>query len=106
MEGKVFYNEVTGWPSEVVSTVLRKISAYTRQNKVRYFKIGITNNPARRFDEEHKYNYDEMIIIYRSDSYDNVCNLERDLVEHNRELADNIIGGGAAGVASLRFTCT
>ena len=94
MEEKVFYNEVTGWPSEVLSTVLRKISAYTRRNKVRYFKVGITNNPERRFDEEYKYNYDEMIVIYCSNSYDNVCDLERELVNHNRGLADNIIGGG------------
>jgi len=94
MADNVYYNFVTGWPNEVASTVLRKISAYTRSNKVRYFKIGITVDPERRFDEEHKYNYDEMAVVYRSDSYDNVCDLERELIEHNSGLADNMIGGG------------
>lgn len=96
----VYYNYVTGWPGEVVSTVLRKISAYTRTNKVRYFKIGITVDPERRFDEEYKYNYDEMIVVYRSDSYDNVCDLERQLIEHNSELADNMIGGGGGRIGN------
>jgi len=94
MEENIFYADVAGWPKDVVSTVLRKISAYTRETKVRYFKIGITNNPKRRFNQGHKYNYDEMIVIYRSESFDNVRELERELVAHNRALADNIIGGG------------
>jgi hypothetical protein len=94
MADDVYYNDVTGWPKDVVSTVLRKISAHTRANKVRYFKIGITVDPERRFNEEHKYNYDEMHVIYRTDSYDNVCLLERELIDHNSELTDNMIGGG------------
>lgn len=92
-EKGVFYNEVTGRPQAVVSTVLRKISAYTRESNVRWFKIGITNNPERRF-QKHKTNYDRMVVIYRTISLDSVCELECELIEHNRELADNMIGGG------------
>lgn len=35
-----------------------------------------------------------MTVVYRSDSYNNVCELEYVLVEHNRWLADNIIRAG------------
>jgi hypothetical protein len=93
MGERVFDNSVTGRPDDVVSTVLRKISAHARQNVVRWFKIGITNNPKRRFDQ-HKRHYDKMIIIYRSSSLQSVCDLECELIDHNLALADNFIGGG------------
>ena len=93
MREHVFDNSVTGRPEEILSTVLRKISGHTRQNVVRWFKIGITNNPPRRRNE-HKRNYDEMILVYRSLSLRSVCELECELIEHNRELADNFISGG------------
>lgn len=101
-EEKVFYADITGWPKEVVSTTLRSISGYTRKGKVRRFKIGITNSPERRF-KKHKFNYDEMVVIYRSDSYGNVCELERELIEHNWELADNMIGGGGGRKGSAPY---
>jgi hypothetical protein len=93
-EEKVFDYSVTGRPQDVVSTVLRKISAFTREHQTRRFKIGITNNPKRRFNKGHKFNYDEMIVVYSSKAYNSVCELERELVEHNKGLADNLIGGG------------
>lgn len=91
---QVFDYSVTGRPHKVVSSVIRKISAYTRSGKVRYFKIGITNYPRRRFNEEYKKSYDEMIVLYKSTSIASVSQLEVDLVSHNKELADNIIAGG------------
>jgi hypothetical protein len=91
---QVFDYSITGRPHEVASPVIRKISAYTRSNKVRYFKIGITNHPRRRFNEEYKKSYDEMIVLYKSKSIASVSQLEVDLVRHNEELADNIIAGG------------
>jgi hypothetical protein len=97
---KVFFDIVSGWPKKIVTTILRKLSAYTRQDRVDYFKIGITNNPKRRFQEEHKYNYDEMIVLYKSKSIDNVSELEDELIEHNRDLADNIIAGGGGNIGN------
>ncbi len=91
---QVFDKSVTGRPNEVVSHVLRRISAFTRSNKVRYFKIGITNHPRRRFNEEYKKSYDEMIVLYKSKSIASVSQLEVELVRHNEGLADNLIGGG------------
>lgn len=93
-DDRVEYKFATGWPSEVVSGVLRSISAYTRRGRVRGFKIGITNDPERRFREAYAHAYHKMAVVYQSTSIDNVAELERLLIEHNRELADNIIAGG------------
>lgn len=93
-EEKVVFNLVTGRPKSVVSTVLRKISAHTREDRVRYFKIGITNNPERRFQQEYAGSYDKMIVVYKSSSINSVSDLEDQLVEHNKELCDNIVAGG------------
>jgi exopolysaccharide biosynthesis predicted pyruvyltransferase EpsI len=93
-EDRVIYNFVTGRPDEVVSDVLRSISAYTRVDRVKGFKIGITNNPERRFRDEYAHAYHKMAVVYQSSSISNVSLLERELIEHNQELADNIISGG------------
>jgi protein involved in ribonucleotide reduction len=94
MDEKVIYNYQTGRPSEIVSNVLRSISAYTRVDRVSYFKIGITCNPENRFRQAYAGTYDKMLVIYQSSSVKNVRNLEYLLIEHNRELCDNIIAGG------------
>ena len=47
------FDYVTGRPDEIVSMVLRKISALTRKDRVSYFKIGKYNDPERRFKEEY-----------------------------------------------------
>ncbi|MDT7540534.1 MAG: hypothetical protein QOE33_438 [Acidobacteriota bacterium] len=93
-EERVIYNYVTGRPDEVVSGVLRSISAYTRVDRTRGFKIGITNNPERRFQDAYAHAYHKMAVVYQSSSINNVAELERELIRHNYELADNIISGG------------
>jgi hypothetical protein len=93
-EETVIYNYFTGRPRNIVSDVLRVISAYSRIDRVRSFKIGITNNPEQRFKRGHAKNYDKMFVVYRSQSINSVSALECELIEHNRELADNIIAGG------------
>ncbi len=92
-EERVLFNFVIGRPEDVVTTVLRKISALTRESKVRWFKIGITRDPQERF-RKHKRYYDRMIVVYSSSSIRCVRELEFELIEHNRDLADNFIGGG------------
>lgn len=91
---QVIYNYQTGNPSVVVSSVLRSISAYTRVDRVSYFKIGISCNPENRFRQEYADSYDKMLVVYQSSSIKNVRELEYLLVEHNRDLCDNIISGG------------
>jgi hypothetical protein len=99
-EERVIYNYCTGKPSAVVSDVLRSISAYTREDRVRFFKIGITNDPDRRFQEAYPKHYDKMFAVYQSTSIDSVSRLEDELVEHNRDLADNIVAGGGGSIGS------
>lgn len=94
MSERVIYNYQTGRPNDVLSSVLRSISAYTRVDRATAFKIGITCNPENRFRQAYADSYDKMLVVYQSSSVNNVRDLERLLVEHNRELCDNIIEGG------------
>lgn len=94
MGERVIYNYQTGNPNDIVSSVLRSISAYTRFDRVSSFKIGITCNPENRFRQAYADSYDKMLVVYQSSSIKNVRDLEYLLVEHNRELCDNIISGG------------
>ncbi len=47
------------------------------------------------------YNYyDKMFVVYESTSINSVSRLEDELVEHNRDLADNLIAGGGGGIGN------
>ena len=94
MNDRVIYNYVTGRPQEVVTDVLRSISAYARHDRARGFKIGITCDPERRFREEYAHAYHKMAVVYQSSSINNVSILERLLIDHNEDLSDNINRGG------------
>jgi hypothetical protein len=41
-----------------------------------------------------------MFAVYQSTSIDSVSRLEDELVEHNRDLADNIVAGGGGSIGS------
>ena len=97
-EETVEYNCYTGHPSQIVSDVLRSISAYTRSDRVRSFKIGITYNPEKRFSDVYASTYDKMMAVYSSSSINNVSKLEVDLIEHNSDFADNIVSGGGGNI--------
>jgi hypothetical protein len=93
-EDVVHFDVTTGRPAEVASTLRRRVSAYTREDRVSRFKIGITNNPRGRFSNGYARDYHEMIVLYRSASLDSVSQVERDLIEHNAEITRNRIAGG------------
>jgi hypothetical protein len=93
-EDDVHFDVTTGRPSEVASTLRRRVSAYTRKELVRGFKIGITNDPRGRFSNGYARDYDEMVVLYRSSSLDSVSQVECDLIEHNKEITKNRIAGG------------
>lgn len=90
----------TGRPDRILSTLLRRVSAYTRQTKVSKFKIGITCSPDRRWVEGYRHEYERMIVVYRTTSDKHVRQMERLLVDHNWECGDNVYrgGGGPSGV--------
>ena len=94
----VLYKYDTGRPNEVLTTIARRIGGYARLTVVERFKIGISNDPDRRWREAYKYAYDEMIVLYCSASISNVSKLENLLVNWNFDLCDNIIAGGGGNI--------
>jgi hypothetical protein len=90
----VLFDLTTGRPADVASSLRRRVSAYTRDDRVSRFKIGITNNPDGRFSNGYARDYDEMVVLYRSSSIDSVSQVECDLIEHNAEITRNRIAGG------------
>lgn len=89
----IHFDPITGRPSTVASIMRRRVSAYTRGDLVRGFKIGITNNPHSRWSK-YAADYDEMIVLYQSSSLESVSEVERDLIAHNQEITKNRIAGG------------
>lgn len=97
----IHYSANTGLPKKVLPTVRRRVNAFTRSNTVFNFKIGITNNPERRWREDHKNVYDEMLVVYQSSSINCVSEFERELVNHNWQCCDNQIAGGGGGIGRM-----
>jgi hypothetical protein len=102
-EDVVSYEHMTGTPASVAGSLRRRVSAYTRQDRVRAFKIGITTNPERRFVESYTGEYEKMVVVYRTMSRRHVCDVERDLVEHNWALCNNLVGGGGGRASTGPF---
>ena len=94
----VSFDTSTGTPTQVLSELIRRISAYTRQDRARRFKIGITNDPERRYSQAYADEYDEMIVVYETRSIDYVSQLEAALIGHNWEVTDNQVGGGGGAI--------
>ncbi len=93
-EDAIHFDLTTGRPSGVSTILRRRLSAYTRKEVVRGFKIGITNNPHARFSNGYVGDYDEMIVLYKSSSLDSVSRVECDLIDHNKAITKNRIAGG------------
>lgn len=81
----------TGWPNTAISTLRRRVSALTRNEA--FFKIGITSNPYGRASQ-YGYEYDEMVILYKTNSNRFVRQLEATLIDEYWEYCDNEISGG------------
>src|SRR5258708_2151840 len=94
---RVRFECLKGTPQEVAIPLIGKISALTRVDRVDGFKIGITNDPTRRFSA-YGDDYEDMIVIYQTNSIDSVSFVETLLIEHNWEFADNEIGGGGGAI--------
>ena len=94
----VFYDYDTGRPKDVLPSIRRRISSFTRHGTVLNFKIGITNNPERRYQQAYVKTYDEMLVLYKSSSINCVSELEYELVNHNWDFTDNLVAGGGGGI--------
>ena len=90
-------NHVTGWPTDVLTSLRRSLGQYTRYGR---FKIGITGNPngrAQQYDQA-RLPYTEMIVLYRTDSKKFVRAAESELIFEYGEYCDNSIAGGGGDV--------
>ncbi|HEX6372691.1 MAG TPA: hypothetical protein VF006_27470 [Longimicrobium sp.] len=90
----ISFDVETGRPQHVASSLRRRVSALTRMDRVRAFKIGITAEPERRFHESYAQKYDQMIVLYQTQSRTSICQIEQDLIDHNWEVCDNLVRGG------------
>jgi hypothetical protein len=112
VEGKMNIRDEaeTGWPSR--GNLVQRVAAYTRNGRVQQYgpidqviaavrrrdlyrwRIGITNAPDARA-AKYGSRYDEMILIYRTTSIQNVRQWEDRLLEVFKDKSDNLyIGGG------------
>lgn len=94
---------VSGHPSAVVDEIIRLVSGLTRGDSFSRFKIGRTSDPEGRFAKKDYNIYDEMVVVYRTDSVDNVDLMEALLVEHNEEWADNEVAGGGGPLGDAPY---
>ena len=92
---KVKYSYYTGRPNEL--DLHKKASQLTRNDYYTGYKIGITNNPERRAKdyELHATRYNEMLVIYETQSRNFAKTVERQITEYLEGFCDNkIMGGG------------
>lgn len=80
-EDQVFFREASGWPSQVEHRVRRKVGALARHGAF-HRKIGITNDPVRRWKQAYRHHgWVQMHVIYQSSSHVHVCSLEQMMVQ-------------------------
>lgn len=91
----------TGWMTGA-SSLTRRVAAIVRRDRVAAFKIGITDDPDRRWREAYKDEYDEMVLVYWSVSDTVARDVERDLIEWFCDRAENLRSGGG-GPPGRRF---
>lgn len=91
----VRYDTIKGHPDAVLTTLRRRVGQYTRS--VGEFKIGRTSTPeARANQSDYASGYDEMIVIYETNSTAHVNDVERALIDYFSAHDDNrnFRGGG------------
>ena len=90
----------TGRFQAVMSFLRRSISQYRRGSS--QFKIGITNSPRRRAIE-YGWEFDEMVVLYKTSSSDFARDTEAILVDEYWEDCDNEIGGGGGPLGQAPY---
>lgn len=85
------YEMDTGWPGSL--NLHQRIAAYVRPERARRFKVGITNNPTVRA-ANYGDQYDEMIVVYKTASDNNLRDMEEFLTRYFEGDSDNLNYGG------------
>ncbi len=93
---KVEYDFYTGWPKYVIRYMSISISLYRLwYNKV---KIGITNNPERRFCEhQNSEEWDRMIVKYETCSVKHANEIEKYFINRHGWLVNSWTGWSNLG---------
>lgn len=106
----------TGQYSQVAMELVRALGQYAKKenNKVKYIKVGRTNDPQRRWKEHlrerarHNDSWTRMIVIYATSSASSARRAEKDLIDHgNNRYPDtmfNSISGSDLPAPSTYFT--
>jgi len=83
----ITYRLKKGSFNQAMSKVDRSINFYAGDNHV---KIGITCNPESRCSGyRSETNYDQMVVLYKTDLLDTVRSAEKDLVDYHWEKIEN-----------------
>lgn len=87
---------ITGYPTNIVGTLNRKIGQFKRQYP--RLKIGITGrDPNVRFNEHKKSSrWEKMIILYITQSQNFANTIENWLVENHKDYLTNMKPGGGS----------
>jgi len=95
----VHYRYYTGTPSQVLTALKQSLSQLANSHS--YFKVGITADPDRRWDEHKRHDptWDRMHVVYKTSSYSFVTQVETALIDHSRHRDESwnwVAGGGGA----------
>jgi hypothetical protein len=90
---QVNYSYWTGHLTNVETSLKKSVGAYIRLGYA--VKIGITNNTERRASQHSKiFNWERMVVKYKTNSIYNVNKLERILIDHHWYNIENEVRGG------------
>lgn len=75
------WREFSGRPNDALLEKLhRSIGQYQRGS--RSIKIGLTTDPMRRWSEQRREGWSEMVVIYSTSSRNFAAAVEKDLIAH------------------------
>ena len=95
MQNEVEYSRsyYSGYPTDVIPMLKISISLFLRNYK--HVKIGITNNPERRWKEHLRQDWeswDRMVVKYRTQSVNNANRIEKHFIEYEPALYNRWTG--------------
>jgi hypothetical protein len=105
---QVFWHRaITGWPTGALASLRKKTGALGRSGRAYHAKIGITDNPERRWVQAYRpAGWQRMHVIYRSSSHKLVRQVETLLIDHALSVSQsaawyyNSRGGGGGRTPS------
>jgi hypothetical protein len=74
------YSAFSGWPADVLPDIARQIRGLIKDERVKKFKIGRTDNPDSRTYAYFRDKCDELRILYLTESLDNAMDVEDTLI--------------------------